>query len=97
MSSLPPPPPPHPFPWLAVPIKGGYQTDARRIKEIQGNDIFGIANDKLGAKEVSANKARELKGNTGIFGDDGASPYTKRTHGISCSQPAGGRSTITFG
>eukprot|EP00192_Tetraselmis_astigmatica_P014885 CAMPEP_0117653870 /NCGR_PEP_ID=MMETSP0804-20121206/3431_1 /TAXON_ID=1074897 /ORGANISM="Tetraselmis astigmatica, Strain CCMP880" /LENGTH=179 /DNA_ID=CAMNT_0005460093 /DNA_START=664 /DNA_END=1203 /DNA_ORIENTATION=+ len=80
-----------------APTKGSYHTDARRIKEIQGNDIFKIAGDDLGKKSVSSNKAKELKGNTGIFGDDGASPYTKRTQSLKCSQPAGGRSTITFG
>lgn len=71
----------------------------KRVKEMQGNDIFAIASQPREAKDVSNFKARELKGNTGIFeGYDGNAPSARpTTPSLRVSQPAGGRSTITFG
>lgn len=71
-------------------------TNSRRANELRGNNIFGAANDRPGSKQVSSNKAKELRGNTGIFGDDGVGGRPT-TPSVRVSQPAGGRSTITFG
>jgi len=73
----------------------------KRIKEMQGSNIFELGNEALAKKEVSQYKSRELQGNSGILGDastgmaeNGAkSPYS----GVRVSQPAGGRSSISFG
>ena len=72
------------------------RTDNRRAKEMQGSNIFAIANENVSKKEVSAYKAKEMSGNSGIFGDDGAS--ARASSKISkVPNPPGGRSTITFG
>ena len=71
------------------------KTGSRRVKEMQGNNIFTLSDDGP-KKDVSANKHKEMRGHSGIFGDDGAGVRIS-SPSLKVSQPAGGRSTFTFG
>ena len=73
------------------------KTHNRRAKELQGSNIFADSNDNLSKRQVSSSKKMEISGHSGIFGDDGGVAYKASTPSLRVSQPAGGRSTITFG
>jgi len=82
-----------------IPESKSSHVNEKRIKEMQGSGIFSNISDEGERKDVSALKAKELQGNTGIFGDDGSAERGEKATAPSLrvSQPAGGKSSITFG
>eukprot|EP00951_Prasinocladus_malaysianus_P008958 scaffold65224_cov50-Prasinocladus_malaysianus.AAC.1 len=71
----------------------------RRQQEMSGSNIFGGAASAPARRPASAHKSKELSGNSGIFGDDGGASYQARptTPSVRITQPAGGKSTFSFG